>query len=256
MLDLDSLFAALPPPGRTVSKDQNGGGVPAPILSTGEATKPAGSLEPSGLEPDLRQPLRHEVGHSGHNGTAPIFDEVCPWESLRHKAFDGLGTVGTVGTVDFQGGEGWKVNRAPVGGAVRDEFALHPAAIILALAYCRKVKSSNDERASTIIHLESMSPGDQVRYWHAACIEAGIKPWEVLLIPAPATGLDCTRCKHLTTRQMASDGERRQFHWACALGYLILETGRATERIWIAPPECQSYERWVPSQQGDRDVDQ
>lgn len=44
-----------------------------------------------------------KVGHSGHIGLTPVFDEVCPRKSLQHKEFDGLGTVGTLGTVDFYG---------------------------------------------------------------------------------------------------------------------------------------------------------
>ena len=66
----------------------------------------AGSLEPSGLDPDSRHPVKREVGHSGHIGITPIFDEVCPLKPLQHKAFDGFGTLGTLGTVDLQGGEG------------------------------------------------------------------------------------------------------------------------------------------------------
>ena len=139
---------------------------------------------------------------------------------------------------------------APGGGAAREQFALHPSAVILALAYCRKVKADNDETASVLLHLETMPPVEQVRRWHGSCLEVGVKPWEVLTLPAPLSGSDCTRCKHLTTRQMASDGGRRQFHWACGLGYLILETGRGTERIWIAPPECSSWERWQPGRGG------
>ena len=235
MLDLDSLFAAIQP---------------VPVPSASDATKSAEHLEPSSVKPDSPPATGGEVGHSGHNGLTPVFDEVCPRESLQRKAFDGLGTVGTLGTVDFQGGEGQKGYGAPGGGAVRNEFALHPAAVILVLAYCRKVKASNEEKMSTLLNLETLSPGDQVRYWHSVCIEIGLIPWEVLMIPAPTSGLDCTMCKHLTTRQMAGNGERRKFHWACGLGYLILETGRATERIWIAPPECQSYERWIPAREG------
>ena len=138
---------------------------------------------------------------------------------------------------------------APGGGAARERFALNPSAVILALAYCRKVKADNNETASVLLHLEIMAPGEQIRRWHGSCLEVGVKPWEVLTLPASLSGSDCTMCKHLTTEQMASDGWRRQFHWACGLGYLILETGRGTERIWIAPPECQSYERWVPGSQ-------
>jgi hypothetical protein len=112
------------------------------------------------------------------------------------------------------------------------------------------VKADNDETASVLLHLETMPPVEQVRQWHGSCLDVGVKPWEVLTIQAPLSGSDCTMCKHLTTRQMASDGGRRQFHWACGLGYLILETGRGTERIWIAPPECSSWERWQPGRGG------
>jgi len=192
-------------------------------------------------------PANDNTGHSGHNGNTPCFDQVCPPKSLRHNGFSHTDTADTLDTVDFQGGEGQQSYRAPGGGAVRNQFALHPAAVILALAYGRKVKASIDERVSIILHLGTMAPGDQVKYWHSVCVEAGLIPWEVLMIPAPASGLDCTMCKHLTTRQMASEGGRRQFHWACGQGYLILETGRGTERIWIAPPECSSWERWKPS---------
>lgn len=259
MLDLDSLFAASPAPGvvpstipendagNAAKNGRNGGGVPATVQPHGDAAKTAESLEPWGIEPDSRQPAGCKVGHSGHNGNTPVLGQVCPRKPLQHKAFDGLGTVGTLGTADFQGGEGQKGDGAPGGGAARERFALNPVAVILALAYCRKVEADNDETVSILLHLESTPPGEQVRRWHGSCLEVGVKPWEVLTLPAPLSGGDCTRCKYLTTRQMASDGERRQFHWACGLGYLILETGRGTERVWIAPPECQSWERWRPT---------
>lgn len=235
MLDLDALFADT---------------TPATVPGASNAKKTAERLEPSSITPDSPRIDGGEAGHSGHNGLTPIFDEVCPRESLQHRAFNRLGTVGTLGTVDFQGGEGQTGDSAPGGGAVRNEFALHPAAVILALAYSRAMNATNEERASSLLSLHTLPPGEQVRCWSTVCIEAGVKPWEVLMIQAPASGLDCTMCKHLTTRQMAGNGERRQFHWACDRGYLILETGRATERIWIAPPECQSFERWVPAGRG------
>ncbi len=192
-------------------------------------------------------PANDNAGHSGHNGNTPIFDQVCPPKSLQHKAFSTIDTADTADTVGFQGGEGEQTDRAPGEGAARNDFALHPAAVILVLAYFRKVKAHNDERVSAMFHLQTMPPGEQVKHWHSACLDVGVKPWEVLMIPAPSSGLDCTMCKHLTTRQIVSDGGRRQFHWSCGLGYLILETGRATERIWIAPPECHSFDRWKPS---------
>ena len=242
MLDLERLFAASPAPA-TVT------GGPATAPADSDALKTAESLESWGIEPDSQQPAGGKVGHTGHSGNTTVSGQVCPRKPLQHKAFDGLGTVVTLVTVDFQGGEGQKGDRAPGGGAAIERFALHPSAVILALAYCRKVKADNDETVSILLHLETMVPGEQVRRWHGSCLEVGVKPWEVLTLPAPLSGGDCTRCKHLITRQMASDGGRRQFHWACGLGFLILETGRGTERIWIAPPECQSWGRWYPSDQ-------
>lgn len=173
---------------------------------------------------------------------------MCPPKTLQHKALDGLGTLGTLGTVDIQGGGCRALKNSPGGGAAMNQFALHPVAVILVLAYCKKVKADNEERVSALLNLGTMKPGDQVKCWHLSCLEVGIKPWEVLTLPAPSSGLDCTMCKHLTTQHFApAPDQRRQFHWACGLGFLILETGRATERIWIAPPECNNYQRWVPS---------
>ena len=215
MLDLESLFSSLPPPATVFGSD----------LSPGQAR------------------------HSGHNGNTPYFDQVCLPNPLQHKAFSVIDTADTADTVHFQGGEDGQDQRAPDGGAAVSYFALHPAAVILALAWCRKVRAANDERAAVLLHLQTMTPGQQVRHWHLLCLEAGLKPWEELLIPAPASGLDCTMCKHLTTRQMTGESGRREFHTACGLGFLILETGRGTERIWIAPPDCKSYERWRPGLQ-------
>lgn len=188
-----------------------------------------------------------EVGHSGHNGNAPVFDEACPRNALQHKAFDDLGTVGTVGTVDLQGGDTKAGYRAPGGGAVRNDFALHPAAVILLIAYCRATDIDPEEQADLIIELGRLAPVEQVRLWQKACINKGMEPWRLLTIPASLEGHDCSLCTHLLTRQYAREGGRRQYHWACGEGYLILETGRGTERIWIAPPECTSWERWYPS---------
>ncbi len=266
MLDLESLFA---PPSASASVPNcahendtgsaannaiTGGCVPVAAPSPDNATKTAESLAKWGIEPDQPHPDWGEVGHSGHNGNTPAFGQVCQRKPLQHKAFDGLDTVGTLGTADFQGGESQKGDGAPGGGAARERFALHSSAVILALAYCRKVEADNDETVSILLHLDTMPPGEQVRRWHGSCLEVGVKPWEALTLPAPTSGGDCTKCKHLITRQMASDGCRRRFHWACGLGYLILETGRGTERIWISPPECSSWERWQPGVRGVSNV--
>lgn len=135
----------------------------------------------------------------------------------------------------------------PGGGADRDEFALHPSAVILLIAYCRATNTPWREQAESIIELGKLPPNEQIRHWQMACMQKGIQPWQVLTIAASMDGKDCSLCTHLLTRQFAEGNGRRQFHWACGKGYLILETGRGTERIWIAPPECQSFERWYPS---------
>jgi len=233
-----------------VQNSQIGGGMPDCVPSRKDANKQPESLGTSGKEGDLRQLAGGQARHTGHNGNRAAVSGIDQPKALCHKALSAMDTADTPDTVDFEGVEGKEGNGAPGGGAARDQFALHPAAVILALAYCRKVKASNDERVSTMLHLGTMPPNEQIRCWHTACIEVEIKPWEVLTLPAPSSGLDCTLCKHLLTRQLSpAGGGRRQFHWACGLGYLILETGRATERIWIAPPECKSFERWQPGKQ-------
>ena len=103
-----------------------------------------------------------------------------------------------------------------------------------------------EEQAEAITELGYLPPAEQVRLWQQACINKGMEPWRMLTIPASLDGHDCSLCSHLLTRQYEGDGGRRQYHWACGNGYLILETGRGTERIWIAPPDCQSFERWRP----------
>ncbi len=57
-------------------------------------------------------------------------------------------------------------------------------------------------------------------------------------------------CVHLDSILDYVEGdERRRYRWKCKRGYLILEYGRATERIMLAPPECESWERFYPGQQ-------
>lgn len=124
---------------------------------------------------------------------------------------------------------------------------VHPAAVLLVLAWSRLKQIPGDERAGLLLNLEAMPPADQVRYWHKVCMQDGLKPWQVLCLPATLSGADCTLCRRLVTRHEAIGKGRAQYHWACELGYLILEHGRGTERIWISPPECKSFERWYPS---------
>lgn len=126
-------------------------------------------------------------------------------------------------------------------------YEANPAAVLLLMAWSRVKQASREERAAMLLDLESLPPADQVRHWHGVCVRDGLKPWQVLCLPAPLSGSDCTMCKHLTTRHEAIGKDRQRYHWACSLGYLILEHGRGTERVFVAPPECLSFERWYPS---------
>jgi hypothetical protein len=127
------------------------------------------------------------------------------------------------------------------------KYGIHPAAVLLVMAWSGLKEIPRDERAGLLLDLETLSPAEQVRHWHGACVQAGLKPWRIICLPASRSGQDCTMCAHLVTRYDAIGDGRKQYHSACGLGYLILETGRGTERIWIAPPECKSYESWYPS---------
>lgn len=137
--------------------------------------------------------------------------------------------------------------RAEIGEDGKPFYPTHPAAVLLVMAWARLKRIPKDERAGLLLSLESLPPAEQIRHWHGVCIEEGLKPWHVLCLPATMTGSDCTRCRNLITRHEAIGSDRVRYHWACRLGYLILEHGRGTERIWIAPPECVSFDRWYPS---------
>lgn len=126
---------------------------------------------------------------------------------------------------------------------------LSPAAVVMLIAWCDHTKMDRADRIDLLEALRDMPPGEQVAVWHRACEGVGLQPWKLLNLPAPDTGEDCCSCAHLVSRTFQLDGSRRRFHWGCALGYLLHEYGRGSERIWIAPPECDRFERWYP---GDR----
>lgn len=128
-------------------------------------------------------------------------------------------------------------------------FPLHPAGVVLCLAWCDAIGADAGERAAALEVMTTTPPAEQVKRWHGACVAKGLKPWELICTKAPAEGTECGQCKHLTSREFRRADERRCFHWACALGYLLHEYGSGSERIWIAPPECESWERWYPSDQ-------
>lgn len=138
--------------------------------------------------------------------------------------------------------------RAEVGEKGNTLYEANPAAILLLMAWIKAKQASKQERAAMLLDLETLPPAEQVRHWHMACVQEGLKPWQVLCLPAPLSGDDCTWCKHLTTKEEAIGEDRRRYHWACSLGYLLLEHGLGTERVLVAPPECESFERWYPSE--------
>ena len=151
------------------------------------------------------------------------------------------------------------VNTAPGGGAEVKNLApenegksvshpLHPAAVCLVVAACEKAwKTTPEEIGKQVLSLHHMTPTEQVRHGHAACLAKGVAPWRVLAFESPGEGKDCGMCTHLHSILDHVDGDkRRRYRWACKLGYLILEYGRATERIMLAPPECGSWERHYP----------
>ena len=134
-------------------------------------------------------------------------------------------------------------------GASSAVYQWNPAAVLLCLAYCRKVEATREEMAGAVVDLATLPPAEQVRMWHEACRQVGIKPHHVLNLKSPGEGADCMGCRHLASVTDHMPGDRRRFRWACGQGYLQLEYGRHTERILLAPPECESWERWYPSDQ-------
>ncbi len=127
------------------------------------------------------------------------------------------------------------------------DYPLNPAAVCLVVAACEQARKSPEEIGQHVHSLHRLAPAEQVRHWHANCQAVGVEPWRVLTMASPGEGKDCGMCAHLDSVLHQSEGDgRRCFRWACKLGYLILEYGRATERIMLAPPECDKWERHYP----------
>jgi hypothetical protein len=255
MLDWDRLIplpeAALPTPG-----EASGTGVSHPGSSGSNlvAVKDADDFPPSGEGPEVSHlsHLKSLVSHFEWDASNPV---------TARLADDFTGPVPLVPLKKHKRGkrDGEKQEKredSAAGSAVcRQDFCagfsgrndVHPAAVLLVLAWSRYRQITREERAELLIDLANRAPAEQVRHWHDVCRQEGLRPWQLLYLPASLTGADCTRCRHLLTRQEALGTDRVRYHWACDLGYLILETGRGTERIWVAPQECQSFERWYPS---------
>jgi hypothetical protein len=139
-------------------------------------------------------------------------------------------------------------NLAPENQGAIVSHPLHPAAVCLMVAACEKArKTTPEEIGKQVLSLHYLTPTEQVRHGHAACLAKGVAPWRVLAFESPGEGKDCGMCVHLHSILDHVEGDRRRcYRWACKLGYLILEYGRATERIMLAPPECKSWERHYP----------
>jgi len=69
--------------------------------------------------------------------------------------------------------------------------------------------------------------------------------------PCPDTqsqGHECGSCHNLSMVNHApAEAHRRLFHWVCQAAHKPLAVGYGSERVLIAPPECQDWERWQPA---------
>lgn len=95
--------------------------------------------------------------------------------------------------------------------------------------------------------------------------DAGLTPY-VIAIPHPGTadrrltiassagqyqGAECGNCLHLTmTQDLPTPARRRQFQWACKAGFKPLAAGYGSERVLIAPDDCDQAKEAAQSGQG------
>ena len=58
-------------------------------------------------------------------------------------------------------------------------------------------------------------------------------------------GYECGSCHNLNMMYHAPTAEqRRLFQWVCKAKHKPLAVGYGSERVLIAPPECQDWKRW------------
>ena len=266
MLNWDTLIPPSTPPesGEAGHTEDHAGQPEIPAPGRTQATAPDTQ---AGQDWQGKQPELHEKA---------AFVPACPGNKpplsrlgAHDKPLNNIDNVTSVPVVPvvpavFQGGScSTPENGAHGGGAAEKNFApenegpsvsypLNPAAVCLVVAACeRSLRGLMPEDMSKhILSLHRLPPAEQVRHWHGVCLKQGLLPWRVLSFESPGEGKDCGMCVHLDSILDYVEGDdRRRWHWACKLGYLILEYGRATERIMLAPPECHSYERFYPGKQ-------
>lgn len=216
----------------------------APVGTSKTGTVPVENSDCSHLKPLVPTPCSH-LGGGGELSNNNKLGGLFPLFPLFPPSGEGKGVMESEKSSPGVAGRLDQIRARNEGEAVR--YPLHPAGVVLCLAWCDAVAGSSDERSAALTAMTTVPPAEQVKRWHGACIEQGLKPWELIYMKAPAEGTECGKCKHLTSREYRHPDERRHFHWACALGYLLHEYGCGCERVWIAPPECSSWERWQPA---------
>ena len=216
MLDWDRLI----PGERAPSQPSEGG--------TGRLSQAEGVFVP---HPMGRQESSSHAGCSPVLGAVPIVPSKNVEEGIDHSpAGDGEA-------------ENFRARKEGQG----KTYPVSPSAVLLCLAWCSGKRVPEARRWLALARLDRRPPGEQVRVWSRLCRLVGLKPWQVLAQPTAGEGKDCTFCRHFAQVVDRMPGrDRREFHWSCGLGYLILELGQATERILIAPPECERWERFYP----------
>lgn len=225
--------ALMPQAGKTETGSGIAGG-------DGKETGTAGG----GSDPDLFPPVPNSKSICTHSlsnqiNNVPIVPNVPTQKAWSPLAGDEKSSVGGGGgSPDF-----FRARKTE--GA--DSYPLHPSAVVLVLAWCDRVGATQEQRAGELLDLCNHAPGEQVSRWHLACVEQGMEPWRVLSTVATMEGKDCTLCQYLTHRTYPEANGRRWFHWTCGRGYLLLECSDGSERVWLAPPECQSWEQWKPA---------
>lgn len=129
----------------------------------------------------------------------------------------------------------------------RTAAPLDPAACVWLIRWAEHCEEQSEpcDLAKLYARLRTLPTTEQRDRLRKRLTEAGLNPWRQLALPLPPDGKDCQLCRHNGSHVgRLDDGDRRRFWWACAKGYQMLVYYRASERIPLAPPECDSWEHW------------